>query len=246
MYEPLTSRRRRRLRFGALLYAFTAIMCFSSQCLASNDNSIIEVSDPKTKKIIACKKMNGKWEAGDRVQNGKTFVPYKDVIASLKKELIDPNSTPQRKKRVTKNLAALVSNLPSQKRLCKLEAAKKPKATPTPEGTASPGPTGAPTATPKPAGCSQPCFNGSRQTSCFGIPSGVSGSETSGQQLFAVCSGCHSESERRNSGFAKIKSAFTTQPQMIPFGGSYDNQDIADLAAYLNRFNPKQCRSDWP
>jgi len=234
-----------RMNWQFFCSLIVGLICLGSAASALANSPVFEVYDSKNKKTIACMKVNGRWEAGDRVKKGRSFVAYKDQIASLKKELKQQGTTPNRKKRITKNLQGLVEKLPAQKRLCKQNAGKKPSPAPTPVGTVTPGATPSATPTPK-SGCSQACFNQSRLTSCFGIPSGTQGSETNGQYLWATCAGCHAESTRRNRSFSSIRTAFQTIPQMIPFSSSFDTQDMADLAAYLNRYNPKQCRTDWP
>ena len=207
------------------------------------EQKLFEVYDSKSKKIIACQKTRGRWEAGGRIKNGRKFVSYKTEMAQLKIKLKRDTITEIVKRKIIASIQSIRDQLPFLNRLCKDESAKLPKTTPTPSATLAITPTATATATP--SGCSQPCYNAQRRTACFGIPSAITGSESSGQQLWATCSGCHLESSRRNITYASIGTALSTIPQMLPFSSSFNNQDVADIAAYLNRFNTKQCKSDW-
>lgn len=108
---------------------------------------------------------------------------------------------------------------------------ERPTNTPTPKPTNTPTPT--PTATPDDGGC----FTASGDTNCFGIPANLTGNISSGSKVWSAlsCSGCHSEVSKRNLGYSRVNAAFSNSAMAVLPKPS--NQNIADITAYLNRYN---------
>lgn len=70
----------------------------------------------------------------------------------------------------------------------------------------------------------------------FGIPSHLSGNVTAGKQVVtSFCAGCHQE--RIGYSYSAIDTAIRRAP-MLYDESSISRQQLADLVAYLNRFNP--------
>lgn len=91
-----------------------------------------------------------------------------------------------------------------------------------------------PTPTPNPGfGCFVPGNNTS--PGCFGIPTPLSGNIERGQSFYqANCRACH-VAVKNNRTWNQVSVAFSNIPQMNPFRP--DDQTLADIVAYLNRFN---------
>jgi hypothetical protein len=224
---------------------FFVIVCFCVPSLLFADQ-FYSVSDPKTKRDIDCSYQNKKVEPGTLKGTPARFRSFKIPIDTLKKKIA--RST--KKTSLQKQLKILQIEYTRLLQLCKNNLPAIPTPTP-PADSNAPSPTSTPTPTPTPTpssgGCQTGCYDSSRNTPCFNIPSSTKGNETRGLQLWAGnCAGCHSETSRRNRLFGQINLALMTVPQMLPFSDNFNTQDIADLVAYLNRFNSKQCRSDWP
>jgi hypothetical protein len=211
-------------------------MCIPRTASAASDS--FELYDKRTKQIIVCKKIQNSWEPGSFSEKSGKYTSFKALIKQINTRIL--RNSPK-KKTLESQVKKLSKNLAPQQRLCRNAAPNTPKPTPTASGTQTP----KPTATPQ-SGCSQSCYNSSRVTQCFQIPSSVPGSETRGGTLWSGCMGCHTESTHRNRTYTQISAAFSSIPQMLPFASNYRSQDIADITAYLNRYNSKQCRSDWP
>lgn len=222
----------------AAVYAALLLLSLVSVAYAATDT--FEIYDRRSGEVITCKKMQSTWEPGMVSEKSGKFTSFKQLIVKLTKKI--EKKTVTNRSALKAQLKTLTKNLKPQQRLCTGAAPATP--TPTPGGTQTAKPTATPT--PSSGGCSQTCFNSSRTTQCFYIPSSVSGSESRGQALFSGCAGCHTESTRRNRTYSQIVAAFSSVPQMLPFSSNYRSQDYADITAYLNRYNPKQCRSDWP
>ncbi len=218
-----------------------AFLLLSTAAVVTAAENSFEVFDRRTKGEITCKRMQGTWEPGLVDEGSGRFTSFKQQIATLTKKI--SKKTVKNRTALKAQLNTLNKNLKPQQRLCAISAPETP--TPTPSAGSSPTPKPTATATPGNS-CSQTCFNSSRNTQCFFIPSSVQGNETRGAALYSGCAGCHSESTRRNRTYTQIVAAFSSVPQMLPFSSNYRTQDFADLAAYLNRYNSKQCRTDWP
>jgi hypothetical protein len=94
----------------------------------------------------------------------------------------------------------------------------------------------APTPTPTP-GIPVGCFVAGNNTvpGCFGIPNNMSGNIDRGQTFYqANCRGCH-DFVKNNRSWGEVSRALNNIPQMRPFRPA--DQTIADVVAYLNRFN---------
>lgn len=173
---------------------------------------------------ITCGYVNGGWIPGD-LRRGNIFWSFKAQIRDNK--LKQAQTTDTKRLNRLKRLANTLRTKQRQGNTACRNADQLPTPTPTP--------------TPNPQTGS--CYDSQRNTSCFGIPSGVIGNEIRGQTLFQSCAGCHSGSAdggRRNRPYPELTNALATIPQMRPFEGSFTQQDIADIVAYLNRFNPNQ------
>jgi hypothetical protein len=106
-----------------------------------------------------------------------------------------------------------------------------PTLTPTPRPTT--GGTTSPTAKPTPVPTTTGNFDANGNTTKFGIPSGMSGNITAGSSVQASnCNGCHTEKQGRS--FGQLKASLSIGP--MSFIKLSDSQ-IANLTAYLNRFN---------
>lgn len=69
----------------------------------------------------------------------------------------------------------------------------------------------------------------------FGIPDGVPANVSDGQDIFnTYCSGCHSE--QRGRSFSDYRTSIDQAP-MFYDSSDIPDDDLADLTAYLNRFN---------
>jgi hypothetical protein len=228
---------------------FFVIVCFCVPSLLFADQ-YYSVSDPKTKKTIDCSYKSKKVEPGILKGTPPRFRSFMVPINNMKKKI--ERST--KKLILKKQLKVLQVEYSRLLKLCKSNLPADETPTPSaPGGSSTPTPTATPnrpttpTPTPSSGGCQTGCFDSSRNTPCFNIPAPTKGNETRGFQLWASnCAGCHSESSKRNRVFGQISSSLRTVPQMLPFSDNFNTQDIADLVAYLNRFNTKQCRTDWP
>jgi len=212
---------------------------FINLVAAQSAFNFIEVSTPQGN--IFCAMIKGVWVPGDIIPD-KKFSPF----SSQKKKLDS-----QIKKGRFKKLTALKKKLNTVKR--KMSAGKKacsaanplPSRTATPLASSTSTPSGLPTFGPSATPTSRTgCYDTQRTTSCFGIPSGLRGRESDGQTLFtAACSGCHSGSAdggRRNRSYGDISNALSTVAEMRPYANNFSNQDLANIVAYSNRYNPNQ------
>lgn len=232
-----------------LIIRLIAIVIICAPSLLAADQ-FYSTLDPKTKKSIDCSYNGRKIEAGTLKGNPPRFRALSIPIETLKKKI----QRSSKKVALKKQLRALQTEYGRLVKLCKSNLPPTPTPTPTtpgaistPTATATPNRQNTPTPTPTAAGCTSGCYDSSRNTPCFNIPAPTKGNETRGAQLWAGnCAGCHAESSRRNRVYGQISLALRSVPEMLPFSNDYSTQDIADLVAYLNRFNSKQCRSDWP
>ena len=100
------------------------------------------------------------------------------------------------------------------------------------------GSTETPTTTPSPIPSpgSGGNFDSEGNTIMFGIPSGLVGNIIRGRDKYQDnCLGCHVE--RTNRTFPMLLTAITTVPAMGGFRALLSDHDIADMTAFLNRFN---------
>jgi hypothetical protein len=107
-----------------------------------------------------------------------------------------------------------------------------PKSTPIPTPTHS-GTNPTPTPTVRPGNFDNAGNVTAQGKSAFGIPSNLSANRNTGQsKWFASCRQCHSV-EKTNRNFGTIKSALPISPMFI----NLPDSDVANLTAFLNRFN---------
>jgi hypothetical protein len=109
-----------------------------------------------------------------------------------------------------------------------------PKSTPIPTPThAGTNPTPTPTPTVRPGNFDGAGNVTAQGKAAFGIPSNLSANKNAGQtKWFATCRQCHSV-EKTNRNFGTIKSVLPISPMFI----NLPDSDVANLTAYLNRFN---------
>ena len=183
--------------------------------------------------LVACGLVGGKWIPGTQSKSTtRLFTSRAAQLKALKKDR-DLASSVFAKQKIEKKIIKIQKTQKREAATCK----PGPASTPTPVP-------GAPTATPTPTPTVQGCYDQSRNTSCFGIPNGVVGNENDGLALFASnCESCHNgsiEPEPRNRTYSQIDAAFSNVTQMNLYIGSFSQTQIADLTAYLNRYNPNQ------
>ena len=224
--------------FGRMLIVLSLVPLFGVR--SANATNYYSVLDPQSQETIDCAISNNQVEPGALASGGRSFKYLKSAIEQLQRKIA---KKPVNIVKLKVTLKKAQRDYKRKKALCVKSAPAFPTPTPTPTSSGA-----RPTATPTPTagGCSVPCYSSLRNTTCFNIPSSTVGNETSGQRIWASCSGCHSESSRRNRRYDQISQALQTIPEMIPFAQSYSSKDIADIAAYLNRYNAKQCKTDWP
>lgn len=179
--------------------------------------------------VMSCGLHAGTWIPGVLAKDGKTFTAFAWQIRKLKRTLSNTTDDVKRRK-LTRKIASLTKKRRAGSEPCKTDEAVIPPGDSTPSPTPTPTPsTGA------------GCYDANRNTGCFGIPNGILGNEGRGEALFeGICSGCHTENQRRNRSYSELSSAFETVLAMRPFTSDLVSQDIADLVAYLNRYNPNQ------
>lgn len=125
-----------------------------------------------------------------------------------------------------KNCRLPVCRRPNQRNCRLVHPAKTPTPAATPVGKPNPTPT-----VPSSGGS----FDQNGNTVKFGIPSGLTGNISRGRGIWtADCGGCHG-SEKLGRTYSQIKSALNLGAMS---GVKVTNQEVADLIAYLNRFNP--------
>lgn len=198
----------------------------------SDLESIVEVETNLG--TVACAWIDTAWVAGSLGRSGTTFSSLSEQIKKQNQAL--KKATGAKYLKIKKKIAALKKLKKAGQAECNLlEEYNGGEPTPTP----TVAPSATPTPTPRPS-----CYDSQRRTSCFGIPTGILGRESVGQSLFnSFCSGCHDGSAdggRRNRSYTEYLNSFSEIPEMQPYQSDYSSQDIADLTAYLNRFNPNQ------
>ncbi len=170
-----------------------------------------------------CSRVNSAWVVGS--MRGMTFTSFVDQRKKLQKQLKTASSS--KVATLKKKIAVLKKKNAVGMPACNAIPQESPSGSPTPLPTRSAG-----------------CFDSSRNTACFGIPAPLRGNETRGENVFKNgCMGCHSktsDSDKRNRTYQQILNSFTNEPQMRPYSDSYSTQDVADITAYLNRYNPNQ------
>lgn len=184
-------------------------------------------------KIVTCGgPIGGKYLSGKtKVVEGVTlFFKRSNEVKEKKKKCKNTSSSVKRRK-CEAQLAKLSKTVKSQNKTCSYGPAGSPPAsTPTPGGG---GTQPQPTATPRSLGNFD--SNGNVTAAgkvAFGIPSNLSANLNTGKNVFNTnCTGCHTEKTGRSFSF--YKSAITVSPMFITH---LSDQDIANLTAYLRRF----------
>jgi hypothetical protein len=199
----------------------------------TTDNYFVIETDKGT---CECALQGTQWRSGVVTGQGDRFLIFVDEVRRLQR------SIPKLKGSKKKQAQRTRTRYNTLKKRCETICAvgRSPSAQPTATPTPAPG---QPTPTPTPPGGGSSCYNSNRDTSCFGIPQGMVGNENAGQTRWSVspgCVGCHGPGDvaRRNRTFLQVQTALQEIPAMQPV--ECDAQCIADIVAYLNRFNLNQ------
>lgn len=178
------------------------------------------------------------------VEKGTDF-----TFSQLSSALKGQTGTPMRFNFSEQTVADLVAWLNRAKTDSSCPSGPSPLPTPT-NGLPTPSPTA--TATPCPGGSSVN-FDSQGNTTAFSIPAPLVGNVSAGQsQYSATCITCHIPSggdKGTNRTFTELGVAFTTNVFMNgTLGGpvTLNDQQVANLAAYLNRNNFGGCTSTTP
>ena len=179
-----------------------------------------------------CGNVSNKWVPGSLTKGGD-FLSLAQQISTLRAQI--QKSTGTKRAKLIKKSNTLRALRQTRASAC-ADGPPSDSATPTPESIV----TGRPTATSTARATASPtpsnsCFDANGNTSCFGIPNGIRGNKNSGSIIVnSDCSGCHNE--RLNRTYQQITSSIQNVSQMTRFI-DLPQQDIADIVAYLNRFN---------
>lgn len=184
-------------------------------------------TDTSTGRSIYCGLVGSSWVPVVKMRGG-TYRSLALEIRTVGKKLKIAGTTRQRT-----SLQNKVKKLRALRKGATPVCAMGPSSGDTPFVTPTPS---TPAASPTPGTPSVGCFlaGGITAPGCFGIPTQLSGSIDRGQSLYQQqCFGCHKS--RPALPFDKLEGAFSRIPQMLPYKPG--QQDLADLVAYLNRFN---------
>jgi hypothetical protein len=188
-----------------------------------------EVGSGRSK--VVCGRISGRWLGGAVSSSGR-FVSNAERVRALKRDLAKARGTAARR-RVQRSLDAAQKKERKEAPICRPGPSAGPSPTPTPIVP------GQPTPTPRPTATRVPCFNNAGDTTCFEIPGGVTGNITRGASYHqSLCVGCHGE--RRNRSYTQLNSSFSSISAMAIYNGQLSSGEVADLTAFLNRFNPNQ------
>jgi|GEM_PF-1953813 len=170
---------------------------------------------------IMCATVAGKLSSGK--VKGLCFNSDNDATKAAKKKWTKSKRASDKKNFTNKKKLATVNNA-----LCKTAL----------DGGDSPVPTPGPIVTPTPIPTENPfsCFTNASATKpgCFGIPSGVTGSITTGAALWSSkgCAGCHIVTDNLNKSYSTLTAVLPISPMFI----TSTVQERADLTAFSNRF----------
>lgn len=209
--------------FAAALAA--AFLC--RPAFAATPSTVFEIRDGRSRAY--CGLVGATYVPVVKV-SGKYRTASSEASAAKKKAQRSIGRTRDLLRKREKTLRALITRTATA---CKAGPSTTPGAGPAPAPTATPGSSPAPTPTPVSLpGCFAPGNN--TRPGCFGIPSGLTGNIDRGQTAFRnQCTGCHTSRPART--YTQLQSSFDRIPQMQPFRPGA--QDLADITAYLNRFN---------
>jgi len=169
-----------------------------------------------------------------RVNSLGRFTSFKKIIKEAKRRAVQRPSEGARRKvtalqRVHKR--GLTACREAFKNVIRDPATPTPTAQTTPQATPTP-------ITPAPPTCNSNFdSNGNTCPNRFGIPAGLTGNIARGRNIQTLrCNGCHVQ--RTNYQFGAITDAVNNVGAMNGVLTGYETQQaVADLVAYLNRFN---------
>jgi hypothetical protein len=220
----------------ALLFAASLFTVVSRSLAATTPRSVMiaaenlfEIGSGRTK--VVCGRISGRWIGGTVSSSGR-FVSNAERVRALKRDLAKARGIAARR-RVQRSLDAAQKKERKEAPICRPGPSAGPSPTPTPILP------GQPTPTPRPTATRVPCFNNAGDTACFEIPGGITGNITRGASYHqSLCVGCHGE--RRNRSYTQLNSSFSSISAMAIYNGQLSSGEVADLTAFLNRFNPNQ------
>ncbi|MCO6429712.1 MAG: hypothetical protein J5J00_02545 [Deltaproteobacteria bacterium] len=212
------------------------IISIGGVAVNAGGSSAYDTDDMFESDDYTCALIDGKWLAGELKRS--KFTPYKTKVSDLAAKI--KKASPSKKAKLTTQKKKFQLLNKNGNKVCKKgPPSGNPTPTPTPGGGGS---TPAPKPSPTPvAGC----FDSQGNTKCFGIGSaGQTGNVSRGKNIWergnglsTSCIGCHSESAKRNRTYSQVMSSFS-RPEMFGIGNDLSSGDVADITAYLNRFNP--------
>lgn len=234
----------------------TVSVCIAGYASAVSTVSIkLGIDKLFIKDNTACGLIGSRWVSGKLAKDGTTFTPYTNQLKSLKRSL--QKAPLAKKNKINKQILSVTKLNRVGNKICisgPTVAPNTPTATSIPVFTSTPvpatptrtpsarTPTATSTATPTATATPTPCFDSDGNTTCFGIPATFVGNIERGSALFDTCNACHrrddSDGQKRGRFFNQIKTAFTIIPAMQPYSSLSTDQNVADITAYLNRFNP--------
>ncbi len=230
-------------------------LLISNQVLAQSE----EVETFKTTsngKTVICGLVDGDWVPGSVKRKSGKFVPLKDRLRSLKRRARKASASRRQAQR--KKIKRLRSQLRQGLKVCRAGPTDSEE---TPESE-SPSPTKAPTATATPTGSDTDIpdsVSGDDQGSnggqtgnfddqgnvttagkaAFGIPSSLAANLTRGRQAYdSTCKSCHLQTGELGQGqsFSTLRQSLAGVPMFFTTT-TLPDQTLADITAYLNRFN---------
>jgi hypothetical protein len=193
-------------------------------------SSVFEIND--SGRAAFCGQIGASWLPALKRRNG-TFVSARSELRSLVAKI--------RREKSRKIIARLES---TQRSVRVLQSRTRATCAEGPPQSIPDGGTGGtlpptPTPTPTPQGSVppiNPCFlpGGDIKAGCFGIPATLIANINRGETFYGRnCRGCHGV--RVAMPYDRVATSFDRIPQMQPFKPGA--QQLADIVAYLNRFN---------
>lgn len=213
---------------GLISFLLISTTLFATTRLSSDQLFEVESGSGR----FVCGLVSNKWIPGSLTKSGD-FQSLAEQISVLRTQI--KKATGAKKTKLQKKSNTLRKLRETRARAC---AGGPPSgnATPTPESIVTNRPT--PTSTARPTMSATPsnrCFDSAGNTTCFGIPAGMHGNKNSGSVIVSSdCLGCHNE--RQNRTYQQIVNSINSVSQMSRFV-DLPSQDIADIVAYINRFN---------
>jgi hypothetical protein len=215
--------------FGVTVFPLVAAIAVAASAVRSFRPSVDEIFIISSQSVVYTCGFLERWHPGKLNIRSGIFTPTEVTIRDKNKQLKRQSGA---KKRKTKQSLALDKKyLRLGTPLCQNGPSSGMTPTPTAVPTVPGGSTPTPTPTP-----STWCFqsNGDANPGCFGIPAPLVGNKIRGEAYYTTnCTGCHSPVA--NESYSHVYERLSTVPQMQPFRPDND-QDIADIVAYINRF----------